>query len=57
MIEELQTFIISANETVANVMIQSLSGILLKPDLYKSVYEEIVQVWPETNESVPQLKS
>ncbi|KAE8357782.1 cytochrome P450 [Aspergillus caelatus] len=56
MIEELQTFVIGAGETVASAMVQSLSGILQKPGLYKDVYEEIVQVWPETHGPVPPIE-
>ncbi|RAQ62541.1 hypothetical protein AFCA_009182 [Aspergillus flavus] len=56
MTEELQTFVIGAGETVASAMVQGLSGILQSPDLYKNVYEEIVQVWPETDGPVPPIE-
>jgi cytochrome P450 len=55
-IEELQTFVIGAGETVASAMTHCISGILQKPDLYKSVQEEIVQVWPQTNAPTPPIE-
>ncbi|KAJ5160941.1 uncharacterized protein N7482_007945 [Penicillium canariense] len=57
MIEELQTFVIGAGETVASAMVQALSGILQQPDLYKNVYEEIVQVWPEPDAPAPPIEA
>ncbi|RLL98061.1 hypothetical protein CFD26_102885 [Aspergillus turcosus] len=56
-IEELQTFVIGGGETVASAMTQCISGILQKPDLYKNVWEEIVQVWPEANAPVPPIEA
>jgi len=55
-IEELQTFVIGGGETVASAMSQGISGILQKPELYKNVYDEIVQVWPEEDGPVPPIE-
>lgn len=57
MIQELQTFVIGGGETVASAMTQCISGILQKPDLYKSVYQEIVQVWPQADAPVPPVEA
>lgn len=53
LIEELQMFVIGGGETVAGALVQCMSGVLQKPDLYKSLYEEIVEAWPAVDAPVP----
>lgn len=53
LIEELQMFVIGGGETVAGAMVQCMNGVLQKPDLYKSLYEEIVGAWPAVDAPVP----